>query len=130
MVEFRPQDIFATLDRHGVRYVLVGGMAAVYAAGLDGLRNRIEPEHFIHGEDAYARTDLGGPGPAPQAIGCDLTGGSSGGPWIMKFSGGAGATNYVNGDNSHRRSTNPLEMFSPHYDDQAKTLRDCLVIGC
>jgi len=33
-------------------------MAAVYAAGLDGLRNRIEPEHFIHGEDAYARTDL------------------------------------------------------------------------
>ena len=33
-------------------------MAAVYAAGLDGMRKRIEPEHFIHGEDAYARTDL------------------------------------------------------------------------
>lgn len=33
-------------------------MAAVYAAGLDGIRNRIEPEHFIQGEDAYARTDL------------------------------------------------------------------------
>ena len=28
MPEFRPQDIFATLDRHGVRYVLVGGLAA------------------------------------------------------------------------------------------------------
>jgi glutamine synthetase len=27
---------------------------------LDGIRNRIEPEHFIHGEDAYARTDLPG----------------------------------------------------------------------
>jgi hypothetical protein len=27
--EFRPQDIFATLDRHGVRYVLVGGLAAI-----------------------------------------------------------------------------------------------------
>jgi hypothetical protein len=29
VAEFRPQDIFATLDRHGVRYVLVGGLAAV-----------------------------------------------------------------------------------------------------
>jgi hypothetical protein len=29
MAEFRPQDIFATLDRHGVRYVLVGGLAAI-----------------------------------------------------------------------------------------------------
>ncbi len=35
-------------------------MAGVFAAGLDGIRNRIEPEHFIHGEDAYARTDLPG----------------------------------------------------------------------
>jgi hypothetical protein len=29
VVEFKPQDIFATLDRHGVRYVLIGGMAAI-----------------------------------------------------------------------------------------------------
>ncbi len=29
MVEFKPQDIFATLDRHGVRYILIGGMAGV-----------------------------------------------------------------------------------------------------
>ena len=29
MVEFRPHEIMATLDRHGVRYVLVGGLAAV-----------------------------------------------------------------------------------------------------
>ena len=27
--EFRPHDILAALDRHGVRYVLVGGLAAV-----------------------------------------------------------------------------------------------------
>jgi glutamine synthetase len=33
-------------------------MAAVYAAGRDGMRNRIEPEHLIHGEEAYARTAL------------------------------------------------------------------------
>jgi hypothetical protein len=29
MAEFRPQEILATLDRHGVRYVLIGGLAAV-----------------------------------------------------------------------------------------------------
>ncbi len=29
MAEFRPQEIFAALDRHGVRYVVIGGLAAV-----------------------------------------------------------------------------------------------------
>jgi predicted nucleotidyltransferase len=29
MAEFSPQEIFATLDRHGVRYVLIGGVAAI-----------------------------------------------------------------------------------------------------
>ncbi|MEX0984895.1 MAG: hypothetical protein WD096_07570 [Actinomycetota bacterium] len=29
MAEFRPQEIIATLDRHGVRYVVIGGLAAV-----------------------------------------------------------------------------------------------------
>lgn len=33
-------------------------MAGVYAAGLDGIRNRIEPAYFIHGEDPAARGDL------------------------------------------------------------------------
>jgi hypothetical protein len=29
MTEFQPQEILATLDRHDVRYVLIGGLAAV-----------------------------------------------------------------------------------------------------
>jgi hypothetical protein len=29
MVEFTPQEVFAVLDRHGVRYVLIGGLAAI-----------------------------------------------------------------------------------------------------
>lgn len=29
MAEFQPQEILATLDRHGVRYVLIGGLASV-----------------------------------------------------------------------------------------------------
>ena len=29
MAEFRPQDILEVLDRHGVRFVLIGGLAAI-----------------------------------------------------------------------------------------------------
>lgn len=29
MVEFDPQEIFATLERHGVRFVVIGGVAAI-----------------------------------------------------------------------------------------------------
>ncbi|MEW6059043.1 MAG: hypothetical protein AB1551_02700 [Actinomycetota bacterium] len=29
MAEFEPQEILAALDRHGVRYVLIGGLAAI-----------------------------------------------------------------------------------------------------
>ena len=29
MAEFKPREIFATLDKHDVRYVLIGGMAAI-----------------------------------------------------------------------------------------------------
>jgi predicted nucleotidyltransferase len=29
MAEFAPQDVFAALERHGVRYVLIGGLAAI-----------------------------------------------------------------------------------------------------
>jgi hypothetical protein len=30
MADFAPQEIFAALERHGVRYVLVGGLAAIF----------------------------------------------------------------------------------------------------
>lgn len=51
-------------------------------------------------------------GPAPMAVGCDMTGGCSGGPWVMKF----GISNYVNGVNSHRATAHPLELSSPYAD--------------
>lgn len=41
-------------------------MAGVFAAGLDGIRKRIEPSNFIQGDDAYARTDLP---PLPRSLG-------------------------------------------------------------
>jgi V8-like Glu-specific endopeptidase len=61
----------------------------------------------------------------PNAIGCDMTGGCSGGPWILRF----GAGNHLNGNNSYRRTSNPQELLSPHFDNRAKSLRDILVNG-
>ena len=80
MAGFAPHEILATLDRHGVRYVLIGGMAAILhgaphlttdvdivpeealrnlerlSAALDELRARIrvasEPEGIPFGHDA------------------------------------------------------------------------------
>jgi hypothetical protein len=60
-------------------------------------------------------------------IGCDLTGGSSGGPWITKFSGASGSANYLNGHNSYRYTSHPQEMFSPYFGSQAQSLWYTLV---
>lgn len=69
---------------------------------------------------AYNYTGLGAP--YPSGVGCDMTGGSSGGPWIHKFSGAAGNTNYLNGENSFGRIGYPNEMFSPYFGDAAYSL--------
>jgi V8-like Glu-specific endopeptidase len=65
--------------------------------------------------------------PYPVGIGCDMTGGASGGPWVINFSGDAGSANYLNGHNSYRYSEGPEEMFSPYFGDAAQSLRDELV---
>jgi V8-like Glu-specific endopeptidase len=74
---------------------------------------------------SYAYDGSVGASPAPVGIGSDLTGGSSGGPWIWRF----GTGNHVNGVNSYRRSTHPQEMFSPYFGNAAKALFDSLVAG-
>ncbi|MEW5830368.1 MAG: trypsin-like serine protease [Chloroflexota bacterium] len=56
-------------------------------------------------------------GPAPVTVGCDATGGTSGGPWIKSF----GSGNYVNGVNSHRATARPKELSSPYADGSTKT---------
>lgn len=57
-------------------------------------------------------------GPNSIAIGCDMTGGSSGGPWILGFGGG----NWVNGHNDWKWDSLPQAMNSPYVDT-----RDCQV---
>jgi V8-like Glu-specific endopeptidase len=56
--------------------------------------------------------------PPPIGIGCSMTGGCSGGPWVL----GLGSTNYVNGHNSYRPNSQPLEIYSPYFGDNAHSL--------
>lgn len=74
---------------------------------------------------SYAYNGNVGASPAPVGMGNDLTGGSSGGPWIWRF----GTGNNLNGNNSYRRSTKPKEMFSPYFGNAAKSLFDALKKG-
>jgi hypothetical protein len=54
----------------------------------------------------------------PHGIGCDQTGGTSGGPWVFKY----GTYNYINGNQSYRYSNHPNELFSPYYDSSTYSL--------
>ena len=48
------------------------------------------------------------------SIVCNMTAGSSGGPWIIKHGGGW----YLNGHNSFKPYSNPNAMYSPYYDNK------------
>lgn len=61
----------------------------------------------------------------PVGIGCDMTGGCSGGPWIRRF----GSGQHLNGVNSYRNRSKPKELFSPYFDNRAKSLLDALTKG-
>ena len=61
--------------------------------------------------------------PATIGIGCSMTGGCSGGPWVL----GLASTNYVNGHNSYRPNNQPLEIYSPFFGDNANSLRLAVV---
>jgi V8-like Glu-specific endopeptidase len=70
-------------------------------------------------------TRIGGSGATPFAIGCDMTGGSSGGPWIVKYAPGStgAAVNLLNGHNDYKYLPNEsLEMYSPYLDTNSHTL--------
>ncbi len=54
------------------------------------------------------------------AMGSDLTGGSSGGPWIISYGltgqVAGGGNNYINGHNDWKWNTEPEAMVSPYFD--------------
>jgi hypothetical protein len=57
--------------------------------------------------------------PATIGIGSNFTGGSSGGQWYIFFSGGGG---FANGHNDYIYTSQPLQMFSPYYGNEAAVL--------
>ena len=57
--------------------------------------------------------------PKPIGIGCSMTPGCSGGPWVL----GLGSTNYVNGLNSYRPNSQPLQIYSPYFGENARSLK-------
>jgi len=70
----------------------------------------------------------GTPGIDPPTIGvgCDQTGGTSGGPWVMDLSGSPGINNLLNGNNSYRYVGCPncnLELYGPYFSDGAYILK-------
>lgn len=70
----------------------------------------------------------GTPGVDPQTIGvgCDMTGGSSGGPWVVDLNGQPGSGNIVNGNTSYRYLGIPNRLYGPYFGDGAIALRDAL----
>ncbi len=75
---------------------------------------------------SFARNDPFYSFPMPMAMGCDMTPGSSGGPWIVEFSGIPGTTNYINGNNSYRYTGLDKEIYSPYFGEAAKELLESL----
>jgi V8-like Glu-specific endopeptidase len=75
---------------------------------------------------ATADARIGGSGPAPMGIGCDMTGGSSGGAWQISWNGVAGVAGYINGHNDYHYTAQPRAMYSPYFDSLANRVR-CLL---
>ena len=125
--EWNNQTISEVVGSLGFAYNLANGLHWMNfgypsAPPFDGSTQQICAASF-----AYADTSM--PKPYPVAMGCDMTKGSSGGPWVLSFSGEVGQTNFLNGNNSYRYTFHPKEMFSPYFGDAAKTLYDELLAG-
>ena len=62
-------------------------------------------------------------GPDPFAIGCNMLGGSSGGPYVYKYAPFfSNYRNFVNGVQSFHISGKGSEGYSPYFGDAAKNL--------
>jgi V8-like Glu-specific endopeptidase len=75
----------------------------------------------------WAVNDLGANGPQTMGVGCDKTGGTSGGPWTVDFNSAAGPSNYLNSNNSYRYlggAPNFLRLYGPYFTTGAINLRN------
>jgi hypothetical protein len=84
------------------------------APPFDGMRQHVCAASFATNDPFFKRR-------ATIAIGCDMTGGSSGGPWILDF----GRGYYLNGVNSYGLRGLPNAIFGPYFGAGARALLDC-----
>jgi len=122
----------AVIDRNSA------GLELEDVVGARGIAfNQSPDQHFIsHGYPAGApfdgyklwvcESDFGGfdlnllgTGPATMAIGCDMTGGSSGGGWVIEDGSGNG---FVNSVNSYKYQLEPEVMFGPYFDSGTQAM--------
>jgi hypothetical protein len=61
---------------------------------------------------AFYRYDNPSPGPTALGITCNMTGGSSGGGWLISIGSVFG---YVNGHNDYRYTNDSTHVYSPYY---------------
>lgn len=70
-----------------------------------------------------------GKGPTTQGIGCDMTGGSSGGPWVIRFGGNGGFLNSINSYKPVGKNglfSKPEEIYGPYFDSWTEALWDAV----
>ncbi len=81
-------------------------------------------EHHHTCAAGYAASDqptgIVGVDPATIGVGCDMTGGSSGGPWIVDW----GTNFYLNGNVSYGYEGFPDELYGPYFGNAAQNLYD------
>ena len=77
----------------------------------------------------YAVTDISSSPLFTFGIGCDMTGGASGGPLIKNFAASAvTGSNQVNGVNSYKyTSTQPKALYSPYFGSNAQNIIGCII---
>jgi V8-like Glu-specific endopeptidase len=111
---------------------LAGYPAAARNLGATPSGAQFDGEHLELCSATYAANDNPAPGtsadPNTIGVGCDQTGGTSGGPWIKDYSGVNGTTNLLNGNNSYRYDSGTvpdiLRLYGPYFTTGAVNLRN------
>lgn len=64
-------------------------------------------------------------GPNTLGVGWGLSGGASGGPWVLNYKPQqAGSNNYINGVSSYVYNDQPEQIYGPYFGAEFASLRD------
>ncbi|HWS55902.1 MAG TPA: hypothetical protein VN228_17310 [Pyrinomonadaceae bacterium] len=90
------------------------------AAPFDGQSQQLCSSSFARHDTSLVPNSFG--------IGCDATGGTSGGPVVVGWRSPVGFTNRVNGVNSYKYlPSQPGALYSPYFDTSIGSLIGCLI---